>query len=79
MKSLLLIAFSCFLFVSCSDTQADAQRKVDSFNYNTVTLEGCDYYFIPNTDGSIITHKGNCRNPIHKQISHDTIKIYLHG
>jgi hypothetical protein len=61
--------FVClFLLFSCS---------VREFNYSTYKMDdGCDY--IINNAGSIITHKGDCTNPIHKcnaVVIHDTIYV----
>jgi len=32
---------------------------------NEVNIEGCEYFVNKNSYGNILTHKGNCKNPIH--------------
>ena len=61
--------FVClFLLFSCS---------VKESNYSTYQMEdGCDY--LTTNSGTIITHKGDCSNPIHKcnaVVIHDTIYV----
>ena len=29
-------------------------------------IEGCEYFVCSNSRGDVLTHKGNCKNPIHK-------------
>lgn len=60
MKNLIkydFIAFvSCFLF-SCNT----ATTATESQN-----IEGCEYIVTKNSYGNGLTHKGNCKNTIHK-------------
>ncbi|WP_375415794.1 hypothetical protein [uncultured Hymenobacter sp.] len=43
----------------------EARRRVPP-DYRVVTIEGCEYLRVEVTHGyATLTHKGNCRNPIH--------------
>jgi hypothetical protein len=37
-----------------------------SLNYEVYTLEGCEYIVVGHGDRKWGSHKGNCKNPIHK-------------
>jgi hypothetical protein len=37
-----------------------------SRNYEVYTLEGCEYIVVGHGDRKWGSHKGNCKNPIHK-------------
>lgn len=87
MKTFILILTS-ILLVACGPTSIDedyCNRNVvdtvktkefpedERFNRPIITIEGCQYLDNRNFYGSIYTHKGNCKNPIHK-CKCDTIK-----
>ena len=36
------------------------------YNYETVVIEGCQYIYIPNGQAAVMSHKGNCNNPVHQ-------------
>jgi hypothetical protein len=79
MKSVLILIGSMGLICSCGpgkrgDKAPDPKRlELDSTseywdqNYKVYTLEGCEYIKVGFGDNSWGTHKGNCKNPIHKQ------------
>ncbi len=69
-KSLvLLIGFA--LLVGLSGCLIDETKPyVDipyagKINYQTIVIEGCEYLYFPAGNGSVMSHKGNCNNPIH--------------
>lgn len=33
---------------------------------NVVIIDECEYLYGPWGNGNVLTHKGNCKNPIHK-------------
>lgn len=43
-----------------------SSEKYDIY-YEIYTLEGCEYIVIPGSYFTWGTHKGNCKNPIHKK------------
>ena len=47
------------------------KREQDSHKFDipahvTVVIEGCEYLKMHTHNNDILTHKGNCSNPIHK-------------
>lgn len=46
------------LLSSCNDEKPNITP-------NKVNIEGCEYFVNKNSYGNILTHKGNCKNPIH--------------
>lgn len=47
--------------------------------YEIVIIDGCEYiymWFGTTSGGGSLTHKGDCHNPIHKQIYHEIDTIY---
>lgn len=66
MKSITLLILA-FLAVGCQADQADIDQ-----NHNIVVIDGCEYITYQNAlTGSnnysfAITHKGNCKNPVHQ-------------
>ncbi len=75
---LVLCALVIFLVTSCEgnvqvSTQVDPHRmELDSTsryydqNYSVYTLEGCEYIVVGFGKEKWGSHKGNCKNPIHK-------------
>ncbi len=55
------------------------ERKFD--DYQVIMIDGCEYiaYKSNNTQFLSIEHKGNCKNPIHYQVKHDTIFLWKEG
>ena len=44
--------------------------------YTVITIDGCEYFTYKDHFGDLmIEHKGNCKNPIHYQVKHDTIYV----
>jgi hypothetical protein len=44
--------------------------------YTIITVEGCEYFAYKDHFGDLmIEHKGNCKNPIHYQVKHDTVYV----
>lgn len=77
MKKLLFIL--CILIVclnSCTSVCTPREYKA-KIGTNIQEIDGCEYYVSHNGYGNIITHKGNCKNPIHYNIIHDTIYVVV--
>ena len=62
------------IFTSCGPSkeeyEAEQARKIKSGEmigeYKVEVIDGCEYLTAGFHDNSVITHKGNCKNPIHK-------------
>lgn len=65
------IALFTLLFFITKDlnkTKIREEKQPKTFEevFTTITLEGCEYYKIHQSyDHYTLTHKGNCKNPIH--------------
>ena len=79
MKSIHIITLSLvFLLGSCVDPNAtpiakdphrielDNSSKYYDQNYRTYNLEGCEYIVVGIGNAKWGSHKGNCKNSIHK-------------
>lgn len=69
MYKITLGLFSFFL-VSCKETNVDIKNTEYVIQYGdnplrVVTLDGCEYIYGGTGQSQMITHKGNCSNPIH--------------
>jgi hypothetical protein len=76
---LILCALAIFLVTSCEgnvqvSTKPDPHRmeldnssKYYDQNYKVYTLEGCEYILVGGGSNRWGSHKGNCKNPIHKE------------
>lgn len=68
----LFIALTLLTFTSCQDginvETKDTNIKVG--NYSTpikiIVVDGCEYLWGDWGNGTVLTHKGNCSNSIHK-------------
>ena len=49
-------------FTSCDMTHPKEKESQYS-NYDIIEMDGCEYY--RSTSGRALTHKGNCKNPVH--------------
>ena len=56
--------------VGCTERNAPSQKTKYMINtYNTVEIvvvDSCEYLYGPWGNATVLTHKGNCSNPIHK-------------
>ncbi len=66
---IILCALAMFIASGCSSDQEPQEKRThnDSLpEYTIVVIEGCEYFRFLSTHGYVhITHKGNCKNPIH--------------
>jgi hypothetical protein len=53
---------------SASCYELDSTSRYFDKQYRTYTLEGCEYIVVGVGDQKWGSHKGNCKNSIHKQI-----------
>lgn len=75
---LIFVALVIFLVTSCEGNvqvsnkpdphrmELDSTSKYYDQNYRVYTLEGCEYIVVDNGNAKWGSHKGNCKNPIHK-------------
>lgn len=74
---LLLTTFAILIiFSSCIDRGAPIVVR----NFNVQKIGSCEYLVSRNVYGNIMSHKGDCNNPIHKPqiiVVHDTIYLPL--
>jgi len=66
-KAFFILLVMCCLF-SCNNGKG--KKSID-----VQIIDGCEYIVSRNSYGNIVSHKGNCNNPIHKQVIHDTIYV----
>lgn len=64
------IAMVLLIIAACSREDIPANLE-DNPRFRTITIEGCEYIEFDAGVGHSrvysLTHKGNCKNPIHKQ------------
>lgn len=69
----LVLFIMCLFLISC-DIDEYGSSKICR---NTQIIDSCEYLVSVNGQGNVITHKGNCKNPIHYKVVHDTIYIEI--
>jgi len=63
MKNIILI-IGVLLLASCH--RGGDIIKEDMEEFNTIIVEDCEYIYDATIGLRSLTHKGNCKNPIHK-------------
>lgn len=64
------MVFLCGVFfiiymVSCRHASPDPLKRV--YDFQSVNIEGCEYFMMTTSyHYNVLTHKGNCNNPIHR-------------
>ena len=66
-KIFLMLIIICGLS-SCNNGKANLSSKIQE-------IDGCEYIVSINTYGNLVSHKGNCKNPFHNKVIHDTIYV----
>jgi len=73
MKKLILATLLIGMVSSCEEqttttksTQHTVKIGVDVKELKVVEIEGCEYFLGTFDRSAMFTHKGNCKNPIHK-------------
>ena len=71
MKKLLLATLLIGMVSSCEEpttkpTQHSVKIGVSATELKVVEIEGCEYFIGKYDRSAVFTHKGNCKNPIHK-------------
>ena len=69
---LISLCFMCLIVIWHSKYAGKPATETLWEHVHTVTLDGCEYFVIENSKPDMnnyafaITHKGNCKNPIHR-------------
>jgi hypothetical protein len=72
MKKMLLSGMVLMVLASCEEPnvhpKSTTYRIGISFGreIEVYELEGCEYFYLQYDRSASLTHKGNCKNPIHK-------------
>ena len=79
MKQIFTLALIAYMLTSCEGSvqvsnkpnprrlELDSSSEYYDQNYRVYTLEGCEYIVGGSGQTQWGSHKGNCKNPIHKQ------------
>jgi hypothetical protein len=84
--TIVLAMFACDYSGSNSEPSISAEEdsvlvklkpNYSSFkHYTIITIDGCEYIAHKDNHNNVsIEHKGNCKNPIHYQVKHDTLYV----
>ena len=69
MTNLLLICTVLAMY-SCAEPNVPTQKTnyvlSNGGKLKIIIVDDCEYLYGPWGHGSVLTHKGNCKNPIHK-------------
>lgn len=81
----IIIAVILLMITSGCDDEPESTSYSQSQPYSTIvvryngyeiwTISGCEYIVYGVGYGQMMSHMGTCKNPIHKQIVHDTVII----
>lgn len=75
MKKILLATLVIGMIGGCTEPTVPSKHTnytLPSYDFEAsdplevCVIEGCEYFICKNYHGNIISHKGNCSNPIHK-------------
>jgi len=72
MKKFLMSAMVLMVLASCQEPNVEPKPtkyiigKVSGREIQVYEFEGCEYFYFEYDRSASLTHKGNCRNPIHK-------------
>lgn len=69
MKQLIIVLVAIIGLTSCKTTveTKPTTHKIGGGELMEITIEDCQYLYGPWGNSSILTHKGNCKNPIHPE------------
>jgi hypothetical protein len=63
----LLIGMALVSLTSCEEQKPQKETLSEITGVTEYTYQGCEYIKIGNADRQWGSHKGNCKNPIHKK------------
>lgn len=67
----IFITLMLLTLISCSKSKSENATDTDVYlgmtsPLQTIEIEGCKYLYGDWRNATVLTHKGNCNNPIHK-------------
>ena len=62
MKKILILAITLMGLTACHDHES----QVGDFHYDVIEIDGCEYIKACNGYDGYLSHKGDCKNPIHQ-------------
>ena len=62
-----LLGMVLMTLVSCEEQKSQKEIPTELTNVTEITYQGCEYIKVGLGTRAWGTHKGNCKNPIHKQ------------
>jgi hypothetical protein len=72
MKKFLLIILSLIILVSCEDNLPKSSQPTvlsDVKSVEVMVYDSCEYVVVGHGTRAWGSHKGNCKNPIHKDLN----------
>jgi hypothetical protein len=74
-KAFFILLVSCCLF-SCTEN-GSGNAVTGQTNYSIEIIDGCEYLkrYEGYNSGYSFSHKGDCKNPIHYKVIHDTVYV----
>jgi len=70
--NILMFATIAIFIAGCADNKKPTveikglgARVGDRYNYETIVIDGCQYVVVAAGNCSLMSHKGDCNNPIH--------------
>lgn len=72
MNKLFVLTVISTLLYSCGDMNVEQKESETNLGYTSnlkiIKIEECEYFFGDWGNATVLTHKGDCTNPIHKII-----------
>lgn len=81
MKKLIMAAVFTIVLSACGNTTPPIENIQNSVldyrgkSHEIWIIEDCEYIIVGHGTAQMMSHMGTCKNPIHKQIVHDTVFI----
>jgi hypothetical protein len=68
MKNKLLLLALAITITACEYYSEPAQKQETQYGltFDILVIDSCEYLFLDYRKSAIFTHKGNCKNSIHK-------------
>lgn len=64
MKKLLLVPLLILGLIGCTPPP-NKSNIIDKSEYKILLIDKCEYVYVSGLYASVLTHKGDCKNPIH--------------
>lgn len=75
MKCNLAYLIVVFMLISCNPINQNVSRSstdivLSGNRLEIVVLDSCEYFYGPGDKRTFLTHKGNCKNSVHKHLEY---------